>query len=105
METRTDHIPTEESRPLTGVSILLVEDNEVNILVARTFLERWGATIDVATNGQEALDKVDVSRHKLVLMDMHMPVMDGYEACAPYARTRNKDPYRGTHRQSSARSR
>lgn len=80
METRIDHIPTEESRPLTGVSILLVEDNEVNILVARTFLERWGATIDVAVNGQEALDKLDINRHKLILMDMHMPVMDGYEA-------------------------
>ncbi|MES2374687.1 MAG: ATP-binding protein [Bacteroidota bacterium] len=80
METRTDHFPTEESRPLTGVSILLVEDNEVNILVARTFLERWGAIIDVAVNGQEALDKVDITRHKLILMDMHMPVMDGYEA-------------------------
>lgn len=80
MEVRTNHLPTEESRPLTGVSILLVEDNEVNILVARTFLERWGAIIDVAINGQEALDKVDVNRHKLILMDMHMPVMDGYEA-------------------------
>jgi signal transduction histidine kinase/ActR/RegA family two-component response regulator len=80
VESRTHHLPTEESRPLTGVSILLVEDNEVNILVARTFLERWGATIDVAINGQEALDKVDTTRHKLVLMDMHMPVMDGYEA-------------------------
>jgi signal transduction histidine kinase/ActR/RegA family two-component response regulator len=77
---RTDLSPTEESKPLTGISILLVEDNEINILVARTFLERWGATIDVAINGQEALDKVDVNRHRLVLMDMHMPVMDGYEA-------------------------
>lgn len=76
----TDHMPTEESKPLTGISILLVEDNEVNILVARNFLERWGATIDVAVNGQEALDKLDTNRHKLVLMDMHMPVMDGYEA-------------------------
>lgn len=80
MESRAENAPTEESRPLTGVSILLVEDNEVNILVARTFLERWGATIDVALNGQEALDKVDVNRHRLILMDMHMPVMDGYEA-------------------------
>lgn len=79
-EAVTDHMPTEESKPLTGISILLVEDNEVNILVARNFLERWGATIDVAVNGQEALDKLDTSRHKLVLMDMHMPVMDGYEA-------------------------
>jgi signal transduction histidine kinase len=81
MEPRAaDQAPTEESRPLTGIPILLVEDNEVNILVARTFLERWGATIDVALNGQEALDKIDPSRHRLVLMDMHMPVMDGYEA-------------------------
>jgi signal transduction histidine kinase/ActR/RegA family two-component response regulator len=80
MEPRAENAPTEESRPLTGVSILLVEDNEINILVARTFLERWGATIDVALNGQEALNKIDVSRHRLVLMDMHMPVMDGYEA-------------------------
>lgn len=72
--------PAQESKPLTGVRILLVEDNEVNILVARTFLERWGAQIDVALNGEEALEKVDENRHKLILMDMHMPVMDGYEA-------------------------
>jgi signal transduction histidine kinase/CheY-like chemotaxis protein len=75
-----DEMPTEESKPLMGLSILLVEDNEVNILVARTFLERWGAQIDVALNGQESLDMVDESKHKLVLMDMHMPVMDGYDA-------------------------
>ena len=43
-------IPTEESKPLSGVQILLVEDNEVNILVAKTFLERWGAIVDVAVN-------------------------------------------------------
>lgn len=73
-------MPSEESKPLTGISILLVEDNEVNILVARSFLERWGASIDVATNGQLALDMVDTAKHKLVLMDMHMPVMDGYDA-------------------------
>lgn len=80
MEAKTDRFPTEESRPLKGIRILLVEDNEVNILVARTFLERWGADIDVALNGQEALSKLDTTKHKLVLMDMHMPVMDGYEA-------------------------
>jgi signal transduction histidine kinase len=80
MEKKGDRFPTENSRPLSGVSILLVEDNEVNILVARTFLERWGAVIDVALNGQEALNKIDTDKHKLVLMDMHMPVMDGYEA-------------------------
>ena len=73
-------LPLEESQPLKGTGILLVEDNEVNILVAQTFLERWGASIDVARNGQEALDKLDLEKHKLILMDMHMPVMDGYTA-------------------------
>ncbi len=73
-------LPKEEDRPLMGVSILLVEDNPMNIMVAQSFLQKWGATIDIAHNGQEALDKLDQSRHKLILMDMHMPVMDGYEA-------------------------
>jgi CheY-like chemotaxis protein len=72
--------PTEESKPLTGMSILLVEDNEVNILVAKTFLSKWGATVDIAQNGQEAVDIFNPSKHQIILMDMHMPVMDGYEA-------------------------
>ncbi|NEU10466.1 response regulator [Flavihumibacter sp. R14] len=75
-----DSLPKEENKPLTGISVLLVEDNAMNVMVAQSFLQRWGATIDVAVNGQEALDKIDTSRHRLVLMDLHMPVMDGYEA-------------------------
>ena len=70
----------EQQNSLTGIPILLVEDNSLNVLVAKTFLQRWGATVDVALNGQEALDMVDTTKHKLILMDMHMPVMDGYEA-------------------------
>ena len=77
---REASLPKEEAKPLTGISILLVEDNAMNIMVAQSFLQRWGASIDVAINGQEALDKLDLSRHKLVLMDLHMPVMDGYES-------------------------
>lgn len=72
--------PTEDSKPLTGMSILLVEDNEVNILVAKTFLSKWGATVAIAQNGQEAVDLFDPSIHQIILMDMHMPIMDGYEA-------------------------
>ena len=60
----------------------------MNILVAQTFLERWGAHIDVAKNGQEALDILDLEKHKLILMDMHMPVMDGYTATG-ILRTKN----------------
>lgn len=67
-----EHLPNENDKPLTGIPILLVEDNLMNVLVAQKYLERWGATIDVALNGQEALEKLDVNRHQLVLMDLHM---------------------------------
>jgi CheY-like chemotaxis protein/anti-sigma regulatory factor (Ser/Thr protein kinase) len=73
-------LPLEEDMPLKNMDILLVEDSEVNILVAVNFLERWGARVDVALNGQECLDMIDVNRHKLILMDISMPVMDGYTA-------------------------
>lgn len=65
---------------LQGLSILLVEDNLMNVLVAQTILEGEGAKIDVAANGQEALDKFDTHKHKLILMDLNMPVLDGYKA-------------------------
>ncbi|WP_316817748.1 ATP-binding protein [Pedobacter nyackensis] len=77
---KQDQLPSESDKPLTGVDILLVEDNLMNVLVAQRYLERWGATIEVALNGQEALDKLDVSRHKLILMDLHMPILDGYKS-------------------------
>lgn len=73
-------LPAKEKQPLKGAHILLVEDNPINILVAKTFLESWGAAIDVAENGQEAVDRLDILKHQLILMDLHMPVMDGYTA-------------------------
>jgi signal transduction histidine kinase/CheY-like chemotaxis protein len=73
-------LPDEADKPLCGVHVLLVEDNMMNVLVARKYLERWGATIDVAYNGLEGLNMVDPKIHRLVLIDLHMPVMDGYEA-------------------------
>ncbi len=70
----------EEQKGLDGLSILLVEDNPMNVLVAKSFLESWGANIAVAGNGREALQKLDSNNYQLILMDLHMPVMDGYEA-------------------------
>ncbi len=72
--------PVGKEKPLEGVSVLLVEDTPMNVLAARGILARWGCSVEVATNGQEALDRLDPARHDLVLMDLHMPVMDGYEA-------------------------
>jgi len=76
----TTALPNEADKPLTGIHVLLVEDNLMNVLVAQKYMERWGATIDVAHNGLEGLNKVDPEIHNLVLMDLHMPVMDGYES-------------------------
>jgi signal transduction histidine kinase/CheY-like chemotaxis protein len=64
---------------LQGANILLVEDNELNVMVATKFLEKWGAETDVALNGLEALQKFNPEKHHLILMDMHMPILDGYE--------------------------
>lgn len=65
---------------LKGARILLVEDNPLNVKVAEAFLRRWGAEVEVAVNGAEAIEKLDAHKHHVVLMDLHMPVLDGYEA-------------------------
>jgi len=68
---------------LLGMSILLVEDNEVNQQVAGEILRGWGANVDIAENGQVALEWLDAyhpEHYAVVLMDLEMPVMDGREA-------------------------
>ncbi len=62
--------------------VLLVEDNEVNSYLVKFLLEQAGFVVDVATNGFEALDAARAQRPDLILMDIRMPVMDGYEATA-----------------------
>ena len=59
--------------------ILLVEDYAENILVATTMLENLGYPYEVAHNGQEAIDKFSPGKYSLLLMDVEMPVMDGYQ--------------------------
>ena len=60
--------------------ILLVEDNPVNREVAMGFLEKMGLSVEVAENGREALNMTEHCRYDLILMDIHMPQMDGLEA-------------------------
>ncbi len=63
-----------------GAKVLLVEDNKINVMVAQKFLKKWGLEVDVAENGKIALEKVQQNDYELVLMDLDMPIMDGYEA-------------------------
>ncbi|APC14258.1 hypothetical protein BLL42_00315 [Pseudomonas frederiksbergensis] len=70
------------SLPLDGVLLLLVEDNVLNQFVATKILEHAGAIVEVAGDGQQAVDRLraDPQRYQVVLMDVQMPVMDGFSA-------------------------
>ena len=65
---------------LKGVTVLLVEDNEMNRMVANTVLVQYGASVDEALNGLDAIDTLRKKSYDIVLMDIRMPVMDGIEA-------------------------
>ncbi len=71
-------LPHEQTN--TNAHILLVEDNEINQIIAEQLLTSVGYTVDIAANGQEALDMLDKNEYNLVLMDIQMPVMDGLTA-------------------------
>lgn len=61
-------------------SLLLVDDDPIHQLVGQRLLERLGARVEIASNGQNALERVGLRHFDLVLMDIHMPLMDGVTA-------------------------
>jgi PAS domain S-box-containing protein len=65
---------------LEGKRILVAEDNKINFFVANKFLVGWGIKVTHAENGQLAIDELFKNDYDLILMDLHMPVMDGIEA-------------------------
>jgi CheY-like chemotaxis protein len=69
--------------PKFDITLLLVEDNDINMQVMLAILDNLGCKVDVARDGKEALDillQADTSEYTLILMDCQMPTMDGYEA-------------------------
>jgi CheY-like chemotaxis protein len=70
----------DDLKAIQGARVLLVEDNEINQQVAKEILEGAGLVITIANDGREAVELVQSSEFEAVLMDIQMPVMDGYEA-------------------------
>ncbi len=68
-----------EELKVTGLNILMVEDIELNVMVAKALLEKLGQKVDVAMTGQEALDKARKHQYDLILLDIQLPDMTGFD--------------------------
>ena len=77
-ELKTKH--REDAASLPPLRLLVADDNATNLAVARVILEAAGAHVETVSNGADALDRLRHERFDAVLMDVHMPVMDGIEA-------------------------
>ncbi|MGD8989932.1 MAG: PAS domain S-box protein [Desulfobacterales bacterium] len=75
-----EHDKDEVYKQLRGAKILLAEDNEINQQVAKEILEGAGLIVSLADNGRQALDMIKEKPYDAILMDIQMPVMDGYQA-------------------------
>jgi signal transduction histidine kinase/CheY-like chemotaxis protein len=65
---------------LKNLTVLVAEDNKVNMLVAKKLLSRWGIEADWAKDGIEAVEKTIAKKYDIILMDIHMPEKNGYDA-------------------------
>jgi signal transduction histidine kinase/CheY-like chemotaxis protein len=65
---------------LSSLAVLLAEDNMMNIFFMKHLFKRWDIVADIAENGEEVLSMVSIKNYDIILMDMHMPIMDGIVA-------------------------
>lgn len=96
LEEDKDNAQEEEANAflsLKDIHVLVVEDNELNQILAAHLLESWEAKVALAENGKEALDKLNQHRYDIILMDVQMPIMDGYQT-ARYIRSQFDDTKR-----------
>lgn len=82
------------SGQLKGIRILMAEDNKVNQLFASELLQDWGARLDIAENGRQAVELAECNEYDLILMDIQMPEMSGLDA-TNYIRTSLDDTKKG----------
>jgi len=77
--TNNPKIHRTEEKSLKGTKILIAEDNQINVILAKQYMKLWDIECDVAENGKIALLLVQTNDYDMVLMDLQMPEMDGYE--------------------------
>jgi signal transduction histidine kinase len=92
IQPNTNILNNDEVKNLDGLYILLVEDNLINVKIADKILKQWNVKIDVAENGLIAIEKFKMNKYDIILMDLSMPVMDGYEATKIIRSTGTKIP-------------
>jgi PAS domain S-box-containing protein len=85
--TKKDQFVEKESidipvRPGKPYRVLVVEDNEINSMIALKFLNSWGFDTELAEDGSEAIEKIKMNNFDIILMDLEMPIMTGYQATA-----------------------
>jgi len=71
-----------KEKSLNGVKILIAEDNLINTIMIKQFMKKWAIECDTAENGIVAFDKIQKNAYQMVLMDLEMPKMDGYQCTA-----------------------
>ena len=81
---------TYSANSLQGMKALVAEDNNINALVLKRFLEKWGVLCTITVNGKEAVETITKDDFDIVLMDIHMPVMNGEEATKQIRALENK---------------
>lgn len=64
---------------LIGINLLIVDDELINQKVIANMVKLWGANSDIANNGFEALDKIRAKNYDIILMDLKMPELDGFQ--------------------------
>lgn len=79
---------------VTGLNILLVEDIQLNVMVAEALLQKLGMQVDVAMTGEEALEKARANQYDLILLDIQLPDMNGFEVSS---KLQEEDLVAGTH--------
>ncbi|MGZ4116736.1 MAG: ATP-binding protein, partial [Bacteroidia bacterium] len=82
---------TNELKEIGHLNILLAEDSEINTFLVQTILQNFGFDVDAAENGKAAIDFLEKKQYDLILMDLMMPEMNGFEA-TKYIRAKMKDP-------------